>query len=120
MRVRVLQGFTGVIHQYALGSQVTAIASDPSGVHQALIRSDRALHRTFLQETLAGPADPVPVAPVAFTECHTPDEAGQVRLDGRKDEDLRVGMSPGMSDVLREDEVPRDRRENENENDEVR
>lgn len=46
------------------------------------------------------------------------EQAGPGRLDGRKDEDRRVGMSPGMSDVLREDEVPRDRRENEN--DEVR
>ena len=45
------------------------------------------------------------------------EKAGQVRLDSR---DRRVGMNPGMSDGLREDEVPRARSQDEDENDPVR
>ena len=45
------------------------------------------------------------------------EQAGQVRLDSR---DRRVGMNPGMSDGLREDEVPRARSQDEDENDPVR
>jgi F0F1-type ATP synthase assembly protein I len=43
------------------------------------------------------------------------EQAGQVRLDNRDDEHRPVGMSPGMSDVLREDEVPRARSQDEDE-----